>query len=51
MVLKKQLLEHVSEQCQAQPDGKNCLIVFNERFKKLLKESVSFRDFELKVFL
>jgi len=50
-VLKKQLLEHFSEQCQAQSDGKNCLLVFNEGFKKLLKESASFRDFESEAFL
>jgi len=32
--------------CQEQSDGKNCLLVFNERMKKVLKESTVAKDIE-----
>ena len=50
-VLKNQLLDHFSEECQAQSDGKNCLLVFHQGFKKFLRDSTSFRDFESEAFL
>ena len=50
-VLKDQLLKHFSEQCQAQSVGKNCLLVFHQGFKKLLKDSTCIHDFESEAFL
>ncbi len=44
--LKRQLLEHFSGGCQEQQDGNKVLLVFNEGFKKLLKESMISRDLE-----
>jgi len=44
--LKRQLLDHFSEKCQEQSDGENCLHVFNDSLKKILKEATTARDFE-----
>ena len=43
---KEQLLAHFSGVCQEQSDGKNSLLVFNDGLQKLLKDTISYRDFD-----
>ena len=43
---KRQLIDHFCSVCQEQSDGKNCLLVFNEGMKKVLKESTVAKDIE-----
>ena len=49
--LKKQVLDHFSGECQEQSDGKNILLVFNEGMKRLLKESMTYHDYESEAIL
>ena len=48
--LKRQLLDHFSEKCQEQSDGKNCLLVFSEGLKKFLKKQQLLKILKLRLF-
>ena len=48
---KEQLLAHFSGECQEQSDGKNSLLVFNNGLQKLLKDTISYRDFDSEAIL
>ena len=48
---KEQLLCHFSCVCQKQPDGKNSLLVFNDGLQKLLKDTITYRDFDSEAIL
>ena len=48
---KEQLLAHFSGVCQEQSDGKNSLLVFNDGFQKLLKDTISYHDFDSEAIL
>ena len=45
------MLDHFSGECQEQSDGKNILLVFNEGMKRLLKESMTYHDYESETIL
>ena len=48
---KEQLFAHFSGVCQEQSDGKNSLLVFNDGLQKLLKDTISYRDFDSEAIL
>lgn len=43
--LKLRILDHFSDQCQEQSDGKSVLIIFNEGMKKILKDALPSLDY------
>ena len=49
--LKIQLHDYFFGDCQEQCDGKNVMLVFNEGFKKLLKESMDAQDYECQMLI
>jgi len=50
--LKRQILQIIFfEKCREESDRKNCLLVFNEGLRKVLKEETTARDFDAEAIL